>query len=469
MLLVVCSTAALAAEPIPAELSERFSRGLKLFSAGNAQAALAEFQYVHARLPRPSVTYNLALVYAELGNPSESVAMADAVLADPGTLAPARLQKLNAVRAAQLDKLGELVIQSDVAGVEVKVGGQIVGRTPFTAPLRVPAGRIFIGGQAPKRKPAFAEAVVPSKSKVEVTLQLAPLEQQLGFVRLRSNVPGAEIRVDGVLVGQTPELLLIPVEPGQRTISVRREGYRSASQQVSVGEGAELELELTLEEDASALATSAAQLTIQASEDQVVASVDGVRRGPVTGPLKLVPGPHVVLLERGGFYAQQQRISLSPREETTLAVTFEPTPELRATMADARRRNQVLGWVGIGAGAALAGGMAAVLASNAAFRASVPAANAELARRNATGQCGMDDCIGAIERNDANVVSTRTTDGLAYGALGLGAAALVTGVVLHLTAPNLARYDRPANESLMPEVGLAPVPEGGLLTASGKF
>lgn len=464
---LVVSALAIAAEPVPAELSERFSRGLRLFATGNAQSALLEFQYVHARLPRPSVTYNLALVYADLGQPSESVAMADAVLADPGTLPAVRVDKLKAVRTAQLEKLGELVIQSDVADVEVQVGGKIIGRTPLAGPVRVASGRVFVGGQAPKRKPAFAETMVAPKSQVAVKLELAPLEQQLGFVRLRTKLPGADVLVDGVLVGQTPELLRVPVEPGQRTIALRREGYRTASKQVSIGEGAELELELDPQEDTTS--TEGALLTLQPSEDQVVVTVDGTRKGPYVAALKLTPGPHVLLLERGGFYSVERRVSLQPREETSLPITFEPTAELRASLVDARSRSRVLGWVGIGVGAGLAGGMVAILAANGSARAQLKAANADLETKYSTPYCTVQfDCVASHADNEAKIRGTGTGDALAIAGLGVGAVALVTGVVLNLTAPDPTRYDRPASDSLL-ELSLAPLPEGGLATASGRF
>ena len=48
----------------------------------------------------------------------------------------------------------------------------------------------------------------------------------------------------------------------------------------------------------------------------------------------------------------------------------------------------------------------------------------------------------------------------------VGAAALIAGVVLNLTAPDPSRYDRPASDSLL-ELSLAPLPEGGPWASRG--
>lgn len=471
LLFALVAAPTVAAEPIPAELSERFARGLRLFAAGNVQGALLEFKYVHAKLPRPSVTYNLALVYAELGDPRESVVMADAVLADPGTLAPARLAKLASVRAAQLEKLGELVVQSDVEGAEVQVSGRVVGRTPIAGPLLVPTGRVLIGGQAPKHKPAFTEALVAPRSKVEVKLSLAPLEQQLGAVLLKARVPGADILVDGVLVGRTPELLRIPVEPGRRTVSLRRAGYVSASKDLQVGESAEVELELDPQEDREALVADGATLTLSSSEDHVVLTVDGQRRGEYVSPLRLPAGPHTVVAERGGFYPEVRRVTLVGAEEQTLTLTFEPTAELRADLAARQSQHRVFGWLGVGVGAALTGSMVGVLVGDASWRDTLRARNATLAEQNLSGVCAREqrDCVAEIDANNRSIQTTGTSDVLAVTGLGVGVAAVVTGVVLLATTPDTSKYEHRIDDSMQLELSLAPAPGGGLFSLSGRF
>jgi hypothetical protein len=276
--------------------------------------------------------------------------------------------------------------------------------------------------------------------------------------------------VDGVLVGQTPGLQRVPVEPGQHTLSLRREGYTTASQSVTVGEGAEVELPLAPKEDAVALVTSGAQVTLQASEDLVVVTVDGVRRGLWLAPLKLAPGPHLLLIERGGFYPVLQRVTLSSSQELTLPITFEPTAELRAELSAGRTRNHVLGVIGMGAGVALAGSMVAVLQLNIAQRASFEAQQKQLAAM-ISGECFLQgiDCNGAIQDINRRIEGTRVGDTLAWTGIGVGAAAAVAGLVLYLIAPDPSRYDRPANESMVPLIGLAPISGGGLLAASGRF
>ncbi len=59
-------------------------------------------------------------------------------------------------------------------------------------------------------------------------------EEPSGTLELRSNVPGAEVRLDGVLVGRTPATVRLKAGPRQ-TIELRADGYQPWTQKVSVG------------------------------------------------------------------------------------------------------------------------------------------------------------------------------------------------------------------------------------------
>jgi hypothetical protein len=68
----------------------------------------------------------------------------------------------------------------------------------------------------------------------------------VGALTVRVDAPGAEVLVDGKVVGKSPLLGPIFVEAGERTIEARREGYEAASEKRRMAAGASGEVELKL-------------------------------------------------------------------------------------------------------------------------------------------------------------------------------------------------------------------------------
>ncbi|WP_170229086.1 PEGA domain-containing protein [Polyangium fumosum] len=84
------------------------------------------------------------------------------------------------------------------------------------------------------------------KTRAEAEKKLAELAAKLGKTRIQVNIEGAEIRVDGVVVGLSPLQEDIFVDPGQRTFEAKKEGYAPARIVEDVKAGSEPKVGLEL-------------------------------------------------------------------------------------------------------------------------------------------------------------------------------------------------------------------------------
>jgi hypothetical protein len=84
----------------------------------------------------------------------------------------------------------------------------------------------------------------PADKKSEVTQYIKELNAVVAKVTVTSNVAGADISVDSVVVGKTPSSDPILVNPGSRTVSVSMAGYVPASKSVRVAPQDAVQVEL---------------------------------------------------------------------------------------------------------------------------------------------------------------------------------------------------------------------------------
>ncbi|WP_438018928.1 PEGA domain-containing protein [Sorangium sp. So ce315] len=75
----------------------------------------------------------------------------------------------------------------------------------------------------------------------------AKARAHVGAVIVSTNVPGAQVVVDGSVVGTTPLLDPVFLDPGQHTITVRHEGYTPKEAAVEVAAGSEMQRAFELE------------------------------------------------------------------------------------------------------------------------------------------------------------------------------------------------------------------------------
>ncbi len=194
------------------------------------------------------------------------------------------------------------------------------------------------------------------KQSASVTLELVAIEGRLAHIAVACKVPAADVFVDGARVGTTPLLATITVAPGAHDVEIRRAGYTSAHQRLTLQDGLNADLALTPTVDREALRHEGGYLEIRSSETQSVLSVDGEEVGVLGGGVSLPVGPHRIQLERGGFLTAQRDVDVPLGKTQTVQMVFEPTPETRVHYVAGAQRWRRISWVTLSIGVALAAG-----------------------------------------------------------------------------------------------------------------
>lgn len=91
-----------------------------------------------------------------------------------------------------------------------------------------------------------ASDVTPERRE-QVEREIASLQARIAELMVRSNVTGAELSVDGVLVGTLPLNKPLQVSSGVHRLVVRKPGYSAVERTISVAGGDRPEIELNLE------------------------------------------------------------------------------------------------------------------------------------------------------------------------------------------------------------------------------
>jgi len=481
------SITAQAAEPdatAKAEAAKRFDRGLTLFDEGDNAGALAEFKQVYSTLPNAVVLYNIGLVYAAMQRPVDAVDALKQVV-DDASLSKAQHERAQTTLSDQEARIGRLSITTVPSGAHISIDNVDVATTPLSAPLRVAAGSHLVGAVAEGYALGRQEVVVAGNAdaSLEFTLLRAEATRDANLT-VRSRIPAAEVFVNGKSAGKTPLVSSLSVPPGHLSVELRRPGYVTAKQEVDLKESAISDITLDPTIDTKALASEGVFLALDVGRPGVELFVDQEHVGPYTAPIRLPKGPHRVRVEAAGFMPLERDLSLDGGKNNVLAEKLEPTPETRAAHDANVSLHRTWGWIGIGAGALIAGGGAAFLGINASSkndtRKALAAANDDQA--NTIGpHCNTlnsdpnfptnspAECDAYIASKQSAYDSAKNKDIIGFVGIGVGAAALVTGVVVLLTGPSANEYASvPAQQTRRPRWALTGGPGnfGAGLTAS---
>jgi hypothetical protein len=471
-------------DAVRAEAGERFDRGLKLFNAGDNAGALVEFRRAYELVENVVVLYNIGLVYAQMGRAVEATDALDRVLARPGSLSPERLALARKTRDEQASRIVEIAVKANVDGARIEVDGIEVGQTPLAAPLRVTSGAHVIGAVAPGYSPQRKEIAIAGGEKQSLSFELVVMQGRLAHLTIKTHLPGADLFSDEQRIGTSPLSASVTLSPGAHHIEARRAGYVTATEDLSLGDGATGEVTLEPTEDPSAL-VAGGSLALDLSETAAVVTVDGRPRGVYTAPLRLPEGPHHLVVERGDFLPFERDVTVSSGRTTTVRIVLEPTPEYRTRYSSSAQAQRTWGWIGLVGGAVLIGGGVGLVLYDAKQRSdgeSTQNAIDALSVRNGLQLCdpGQDTSTAAYKTNctdprnaaAAKIADANTRDYIGFSALGVGAAGAVLGVVLLATAGDPHKYDveRPRGDlgfDVVPSVGAAR--GGGTLGVAGTF
>jgi tetratricopeptide (TPR) repeat protein len=204
-LLGVAASAALAeppgaspgASPVK-EATKHFHRGVALYSEADYRGALTEFKRAYEIAPNASVLYNVGETYYQLQNYAAALAVFERYLTEAGANAPHRREVEQTLEILRT-RVGSVQITTNVPGCEITVDDDLVGKTPFDAPVVVSVGRRKITALHTGRAPETRFVEVSAGDTTEVALSLTPLGS--GAARPAVTAPDETGGVDLVKVG----------------------------------------------------------------------------------------------------------------------------------------------------------------------------------------------------------------------------------------------------------------------------
>jgi len=483
-------------DDLPPPLVARLKLANTLYDQDNLAAALVEYRRVQIESGKAPGLFNVGRICARLNRPVEAVAEFDKLLAAPGRTPEERLEEARRLRDEQRARIGRLMIQTKVPAF-IEVDNVAVGKTEvkvfvgareepsanaapdmryvLAQPIEVANGPHLVAAVAPGHAPLRQQVEVGGGVTKEFELALVPAKGELAHIRVRTPVPGADIQLDGALVGRTPIDVTLSVEAGSHELALRRKGYRTATLRRDLGEGQTWDADVMMEEDSAEMGWQAGDLLIEGEEPGSALSINGKLHDFRGGSVKLPPGPHQIELVHSGFLPYRAEIAIESGKVRHLHVEMEATAEARH-----ERLTQVSGqrwraWSTLAAGAVMAGGGGVYLgwavknrtrANNYFDQVQTDFTSGKCYQLNATDLTKAAQC--KAEQDDANDRQTNAKYHLigSAAAAGVGAAVLVTGLIMVLTIDDTSRYD--SQHSSLAWLGWANS-NGGGVTLAGRF
>lgn len=443
-LCLTLATGAAAAQTPPAiEARDRFSRGVALYSEGNAGAALTEFLRAYELLGRrASLLFNIAVTHEALGHYVEALAaMREFSERAPASAIATHRVEMEAALTRLPTRIGTLRVDGSLEGLAVTIDGESRAIEALRTGVPLSAGSHRVVMRAAGRLPREVDVRVAGG---EVVGMDTALEAAMSSIAIRCDVPDAEVRIDGRAVGVTPLASSIEVSTGRHTVELGRAGYATFTRDVDArGLGASVDASLTWAEPIDA--SVAARVEVETNERGAVTLLDGRR----FEALDAVPsGRHVLRVTRGSFQRWERDVTLSPREVLRVRAWLDPTPSFReGWISDVRARRTVSLSFGIsGAVATVAGAVLTGLFASSLSDSSARVDQAEgalVACERTACDASMSERIRS-DRVAANDDLYRDRVGLTVGVgvAAVGVAALVTGIVLWSRAGSPRRFDR---------------------------
>ncbi len=208
---------------------------------------------------------------------------------------------------------GILKITTSPSNAQVYINGSFVGWTPLE--LQLDPATYIVELRYPKHVP-YREVVVIKPGEIrtlDVVLQLAP-----GTLDVYTDPPGADVYVDGVLIGKSP-IVGVSVSAGSHNVTVVLEGYRKRSFIVSV----EPESRYTLN---VALKPYRPRIEVFSEPENAYLYINGSFVAVTPANITLDPGTYVIELVKPGYYRWNTTITLIGQVTITIRARLQPMP-----------------------------------------------------------------------------------------------------------------------------------------------
>jgi hypothetical protein len=215
-----------------AEAKRHFDLGIGLITAEpkDYAAALVEFQASVRLYPTRTGLYNLGLCYRRLARYGEALAAFERLEREFGHSMSESLKKdveweVQAIRRLTV----QLTVTVSHPGATIRLGGEIIGRSPLTEPLILGPRERWLEVELAGFEPVRRKLSLTAGQRHEEKVQLQPLMARL--MVSTGSVTGAVVAVDGQPIAVTPLTGALSITPGQHEISVSKEGYEPSPPQ----------------------------------------------------------------------------------------------------------------------------------------------------------------------------------------------------------------------------------------------
>jgi len=214
------------------------AQGLALRRAGRTEEALETLERAYAVAPSPRTAGQVGLVEASSERWLEAEKHLESALGSHDSWVRRNRPLLEGAMELSHQHVGQLVITGP-PGVTVFVAGNLVGKLPIVAPVRVVEGNLPVSATAPGYKQLIRAVDVPGGRQVEVSVLMEPLALESSGLR-----PGFESGHSGhsewrpwaggaLLVAGVAALLtgatLVAIDRdgccGSRSVETRRTGW----------------------------------------------------------------------------------------------------------------------------------------------------------------------------------------------------------------------------------------------------
>jgi PEGA domain len=154
----------------------------------------------------------------------------------------------------------------------------------------------------------------------EIPARVAQLDLQVEPTDAVVSVDGREMRAADITIavsGLRAGRVLLRLNPGNRVILVRKDGFESAVLTLALAPGARMDRHVDL-------SAQNARLRLMSAPAHAIARVDGIDVGPAPVDIERVPGVHRVLLQLPGYDAYETTVMLAPGMRSELRAKLNP-------------------------------------------------------------------------------------------------------------------------------------------------
>lgn len=229
-----------------ARVAEIKKRGDVAMDTGNPTDAYAAYVEAYAISKEPALLYNKGRALQALGDFPKALVELRAFQREAPLELKARVPGLARMIAELEDRVTTVTLACDTMRARITIRDRHVGECPLAEPLVLVSGRAKLEIVADGYFPYVREVDLPPGGASTFDVRLNSRVTS-GVLVVRSSVSNAVVSIDGARSGMAPTESFVP--PGEHTIEVHREGYRSAMRRSVVVAGERREVDVTLDVD----------------------------------------------------------------------------------------------------------------------------------------------------------------------------------------------------------------------------